>query len=316
MTGDAVPRVSVLVLVSERPGDLCALYRAYAGALRARGWSFEFVFVTQPWERERSRALEDLAARGEPIRIERSRTGETDATLLRRAATVARSDRYLTMPGHPRVDAEEAMELLDALDEGADLAVARRRPRVDAWINRVQTRVFHGLLRAATGVALDDVASGVRALRREVLEEVPLYGDFHRFLPVFASHRGYVVRQVDVPQHRGDRHTRLHGPGVYLRRVIDLLAVFFLVRFTYKPLRFFGLVGSLIGAAGAVILAVLFVQRIGGQAIANRPLLLLGVLLVVLGVQAFALGLIGEIIVHFNVPGRRRYRLAGDGDEE
>jgi hypothetical protein len=97
---------------------------------------------------------------------------------------------------------------------------------------------------------------------------------------------------------------------VYVRRVIDLLGLFFLLRFTEKPLRFFGVVGSALGATGAVILAVLLVQRLAGEGIANRPLLLLGNLMVVLGVQAFALGLIGEIIVHLHAGTRRPYRLA------
>lgn len=313
---DPAPAVSVLLLVSERPGDLETIYREHARALRSRGWSFEFVVVAQPWQRERTAPLDELTREGEPIRVEHTPTGASEAMLLREAAAVARSDLLLVLPGYPRVEAEGAVQLLDAVEEGAELAVARRHPRVDSRLNRLQTSLFHVLLRAATGVGLDDVASGVRAMRREVLEQVPVYGDFYRFLPVFADRQGYTVTQVDAPQHPDERRTRLHAPGEYLRRAIDLLAVFFLARFTYKPLRFFGLVGSLLGAAGAAILAVLFVQRVGGQPIADRPLLLLGVLLAVLGAQAFALGLIGEIVVHFNVPGRRRYRLASEDERE
>ena len=102
---------------------------------------------------------------------------------------------------------------------------------------------------------------------------------------------------------------RIYSPGVYLRRLIDVMGLLFLLRFTDKPLRLFGLVGSVVTLGGAAILGVIFVQRLAGQGAADRPLLLLGVLLLTLGIQAIALGLIGEMIVHLNAPRRRAYRL-------
>ena len=149
-------------------------------------------------------------------------------------------------------------------------------------------------------------------MRREVLDELPLYGDFYRFLPVLAIREGYRVEEMSCPQHSRDSRTRVYWPGVYLRRMIDLLNLFFLLRFTFKPLRFFGLMGSGLGIVGSGILAVLLLQRLQGQPIANRPMLLLGVLLVTLGLQMFALGLVGEIIVYLQAPYRRSYRLASD----
>jgi hypothetical protein len=167
------------------------------------------------------------------------------------------------------------------------------------------------------GQKIHDVASGVRAMRPEVLERVPLYGDFARFLPLFAVRDGFSVVEVPVPQHERDVRARLYRPGTYLRRLVDLLGLFFLLRFTEKPLRFFGMLGSLLSLAGGLILAVLSLQRLAGQGIADRPLLLLGVLLVVLGVQAIALGLIGEIIVHLGAAQRPTYRVLGEeeGDQ-
>ncbi len=170
--------------------------------------------------------------------------------------------------------------------------------------------MFHRLTRWFTGIELRDIASGVRAIRREVLEDLPLYGDLYRFLPVLAARDGYRVRELDTPQHRADARARVYRPSVYFRRLLDLLGLYFLVRFREKPLRFFGLVGALLAAVGGILLVVLFVQRVGGQGIADRPVLLLGVLLVVLGVQAIALGLVGEIIVHVHAARFRRYRLS------
>ena len=137
-----------------------------------------------------------------------------------------------------------------------------------------------------------------------MLSVLPLYGDFARFLPVLAAHRGYRLVEVPLAQDVRDRGTRVYAPGIYLRRAIDVLGLFFLLRFTEKPLRFFGLVGSALAGTGAVMLFYLLIVRLHQQGIGSRLLLLLAMLLVTLGVQAIALGLIGEIVVHLDPPGR------------
>jgi hypothetical protein len=199
--------------------------------------------------------------------------------------------------------------LLDALQGGADMAVASRFPRVDGWLNRLQSRAFHRMIGGLTDRRFHDIACGVRLIRRPVAEALPLYGDLHRFLPALALREGYRVVEVPVPQHPSDARTRVYRPGVYLRRLLDVAAFFFLAKFTEKPLRFFGLVGSVFFGLGAVTSLVLLVERLAGQRIADRPLLLLAVLLIALGVQLMGLGLVGEIIVHLRSPHRRAYRV-------
>lgn len=302
-------QVSVLVPVSERPENLADLFETYSSPLRDSDWSYEFVFALEPFYHDLADQLAPLIDDGERIQVVEAGQVVGEASLVKRAADLASGDYLLTLPAYYRVQPESLNSLLETVEEGADLAVARRWPRKDPWINQIQTRVFHFLLRGISGRRFDDLACGVRAMRRQVLEEVPLYGDFFRFFPVLAVSQGYHVEQVEGGHHPEDRRPRVYSPGVYLRRLIDLLGVFFLVRFTYKPLRFFGLVGSGVSLVGAAILGVLFVQRVGGEGIADRPLLLLGVLFITLGVQAIALGLIGEIIVHLNAPERPGYRV-------
>ncbi len=190
------------------------------------------------------------------------------------------------------------------------MVVANRSPRLDSWLNRVQSAGLPPDPRRASPIRrFHDMACGVRVMRRPVAESLPLYGDLHRFIPALALREGYLVDEVPVPQHPNDARMRMYSPGVYARRVLDIATFFFLAKFTEKPLRFFGLVGSLFFVAGAVTSLVLLVERLGGQAIANRPLLLLAVLLVALGVQLMGLGLVGEIIVHLRAPHRRAYRV-------
>lgn len=314
--GGVAPDVSVVVPVTERPVPLDELYREYAAGLREAGYAAEFIFVAPAWRRPQLEPLRRLREEGEPVRVLEVGGEVTEAGLLKAAADRARGDVLMTLPAYYRVEPGALPELVEAVaEDGVDVATACRSPRRDAWINRLQNRVFHGLLRVLVGSRVADTACGVRAMRPEVVESVPLYGDFYRFLPVLASREGYRVRELEARQHERDTDPRVYRPGVYVRRVIDLLGLFFLTRFTYKPLRFFGLVGSALGGTGLAVLAVVFVQRISGQAAADRPLLVLGVLLATLGLQAVALGLVGELIVHFSVPERPGYRVVEDTGE-
>lgn len=305
------PDVSVIVPVTERPEPLNQIYAEYSRAIDGSGRSYEFLFVVEPYRHSTVEALRPLAEAGEPIRVIESGHPVGESTLLKLGANRANGDVLVVLPAYHRVVPASIPSLVQRVEEGADLANARRWPRRDSWLNRLQTRALHGLVTRLARGRLRDVGSGVRALRPEVLRDMALYGDFFRFLPVLALRDGYSVVEVDAEQHPKDAKLRVYSPGTYLRRAIDVFGLFFLSRFTYKPLRFFGLIGSLLSGVGGVILVVMFIQRLGGQGLANRPLLLLAVLLFTLGVQAVALGLIGEIIVHFNAPNRRPYRVAG-----
>lgn len=308
-TGPADVRlISVVVPVVERADDLVALYRSFAGELDRRGEEHEFLFVfdggfTAPPE------LTAVSREQESVRLfSFARTfGETAA--LRLGIERSRGDVILTLPAYFQVQVEGVGPLLDALQSGADVVVANRSPRLDSWLNRLQSRAFQRMVGGASGRRFHDIACGVRAMRRPVAEALPLYGDLHRFLPALALREGYRVEEVAVPQHPNDARTRVYRPGVYLRRLLDIAAFFFLAKFTEKPLRFFGLVGSVFFGLGAVTCLVLLAERLAGQGLANRPLLLLAVLLVALGVQLIGLGLVGEIIVHLRSPHRRAYRV-------
>ncbi len=303
--------VSVIVPVTERPEPLDELYRELSAPFRADGRSFEFIFVTEPWGRSLATGLAALAAEGEPVRALLTGQVVGETAQIKIALGQCRGEIVVIHPAYRRVEAAALTTLVARVESGADVATARRWPRRDSWISRVQTRAFHRLIVGLGAGEMQDIGSGVRAARREVLREIPLYGDFGRFLPLAAQREGYLVEEVPVPQHPHERRTRVYSPGVYLRRVIDVIGLMFLLRFTEKPLRFFGLTGALLTAGGGLILLVLGLQRLGGESLADRPLLLLGLLLVVLGVQSIALGLIGEIIVHLHATRRRTYRIAG-----
>ncbi|MEP7065092.1 MAG: glycosyltransferase [Gemmatimonadota bacterium] len=304
-----LPEVSVIVTVVERPEPLDALYREYAAVLASCGRSFEFIFVAHPFFHEMLAPLRALQRQNEPVRIVESPRSIGETALLRTGLAEARGTIVITVPAYRQVQPSALRELLAAVDGGVDLAVARRWPRLDSRVNRFQHLALHLTAGKLANGTLHDVACGVRAARRDVLQDIPLYGDFARFLPLLAIYNGYNVVEVPSEQHPSDLPRRVYGAGVYVRRLIDVLGLYFLLRFTEKPLRFFGLIGAVLAGTGGIALLVMFVQRMLGQPLGNRPLLLLAVLLATLGVQAIALGLVGEMIVHFNASRRRSYRL-------
>ncbi len=176
----------------------------------------------------------------------------------------------------------------------------------------IRRKTFHWLVGSIIGNSFNDLGCGARALKRAVAEEVPIYGDQHRFLPLLAIRRGFRVKEIQVEQSARDRYEGGYKPRVYVRHLIDILTVFFLVlvRFTKRPLRFFGTIGSMTFALGGIFLAYVLIERVFFDvALADRPALLLSSLLVVLGLQIFALGLLGELIIFTHAQDIKEYTV-------
>jgi len=305
------PAVSVIVIVSGKHQGLDELYLEYRSVFDEFEETVEFLFVAEPGMRAELKQAQSLASARRPVRVFEVATSMGESSLLLLGRDQSRGSILVTLPAYRRIEPKEILRLVERVREGVALVSAVRIPSDDDhFLNRLQRRAFHFLLRRLVGARFRDVACGVRVMRPEVLYDVPLYGDAFRFLPLLAAREGFDVEEIEVAQHARDQHLKVYSPGTYLRRFVDLVGMAFLSRFTQKPLRFFGLIGSTLALSGGLVLVVTVLQRFAGTPLANRPALVLGVLLVVLGLQAIALGLIGEIIVHFSVGDRPGYRLA------
>lgn len=222
----------------------------------------------------------------------------------------------LTSPQYVQVDPLDLGAMLGALDQGADVVCPIRTKRIDPLLNRMQSALFNWAIRQIIRGEFHDLNCYLRAFRREVLADVSVYGDLYRFLPVIAHRQGYRVVEVPVRHVKEWGRAGFFGVGVYVRRMLDLLGVVFLTRFTLKPLRFFGSVGIVCGSLGGLILFVLFLQKVLYDApLYQRPLLTLGLLLVMLGVQIFGFGLVGEIIIYTQARNLRGYRIESEWDD-
>jgi glycosyltransferase involved in cell wall biosynthesis len=312
--GAAPPRwdVSVVVPVVERHDDLEALHREFSEELTRLGKTFEFLFVVDGGQASVVPALKDLKRRSaDEITIVVLGRSFGESAALTVGLERARGRVVVTLASYFQVEPSGMARALASIEGGADLAVGRRHPRVDSPLNRLQSSFFHFLVRKMTGTRFHDISCGFRAMRREVAEGLGIYGDLHRFIPILALNRGFRVVEVEIPQRPEDTKLRYAGVGIYLRRVLDILSVFFLIKFTRKPLRFFGLIGTSLFATGfAFALYLVAYKFLGFGPIANRPLLLLGVLLMVLGVQTLSIGLLGEIIIFTHARDIREYQIA------
>jgi glycosyltransferase involved in cell wall biosynthesis len=305
-----LPKVSVVIPVCSRVDDLSALVPEYAEALAQSGIDFEVIAVVDGPKMAALDTLRSMCRSNPWLRVVEFSREFGEAAALTAGFSVGTGDVFLTLPAYYQIDPAEIPRLVEEAGDRDDMLISVRWPRFGSPIEKTRRNMFHGLLRFITGLKYRDLGCNVRLLKRKVVEETALYGEQHRFYPALASRQGFRVREVELKQSSEDRFRGHYRIREYLHRVLDILTVFFLIRFTKKPLRFFGMIGTLVGSVGALLVTIMVVQRMFfGIALADRPALLLSSLLVVLGVQIFALGLIGELIIFTHAGQMKEYAI-------
>lgn len=301
---------SVIVPVESRFDDLSELLPQYAAAIATANVDFEIIVVLDGLKDELVRTLQKLGETSEWLRVVQFSREFGQSAALMAGFSEAKGDVIVTLPAYWQVEPTELPKLLAAADSEDDMLIAVRWPRAGSAFENLRRKMFHGLLKFITALDYRDLGCGVRLFKREVADEIPLYGDQYRFLPLLAVRRGFRVREVELKQSESDRFRGRYRIRDYVHGVLNVMTVFFLVRFTKKPLRFFGSVGFLAAGVGAIFVFVLVAQRLFfDQALADRPALLLGSLLIVLGVQLFGLGLLGELVIFSHAAESKEYAI-------
>ncbi|HVC31399.1 MAG TPA: glycosyltransferase [Steroidobacteraceae bacterium] len=312
MTDSASGKVDISVIIpvgNRHAADLLGLYADYKAGLDALGSSYEVIMVLDGPRPEAAADVQRLLSCGDRVCVISLTRRFGEATALVAGFQRASGGIILTLPAYHQVRGDEIGRLVRALGV-TDLAIGRRWPRAGSRLETMRRNAFHRTLGSITGQRFHDLGCGARAMKRRVLEEINLYGDQHRFLPVLASRVGFRVLEVELRQSPLDRFDGAYPPREYMRRALDICTVFFLVRFTKKPLRFFGMVGVSTFLVGAALVAWLALDRlVFRHPLADRPALLLSSLLVVLGMQLFALGLLGELIIFTHARDIKDYQI-------
>jgi dolichol-phosphate mannosyltransferase len=288
--------ISVVIPVQDEERSVALLYDELRSALEPLDTPWEAIFVDDGSTDGTFSALTRLHAAEQNVRVVRLRRNFGKAAALVAGFDQARGETVVTIDGDLQDDPAEIPRLLAKLDEGFDLVSGWKTRRRDPLSRRILSRIFNRVTSAFSGVRLHDMNCGLKTYRAEVVHGLRLYGELHRFIPVLAHYRGYRIAELPV-NHRPREHGRSrYGVERYVRGFLDLLTVSFIGRYRHRPLHLFGGLGLILGFIGSAILVYLTVVKALGHAIGQRPLLLLGVLLVVIGMQFFSLGLISEMI--------------------
>jgi len=302
--------VSVLVPVLDEAATVEELALRVAAVLDRLGRSFEIVFVDDGSRDGTAERVRAARARDPRVRLVRLRRNFGKAAALSAGFDQSRGAILVTMDGDLQDDPEEIPRFLDTLERGGlDLVSGWKRQRRDPAGKRLPSLLFNWVTRRLAQVDLHDFNCGFKAYRREVLGEIAVYGELHRYIPVLASRRGFAVGEIEV-----EHHPRLHGVSKYgwdrlYKGLLDLITVLFITRYTRRPLHLFGTAGLAFLSAGFAINLYLAILWARGAHLSNRPLLLLGVLLMLLGIQVLTTGLIGEMITFKNFRRRDSYSI-------
>ncbi len=289
--------LSIVVPVLNERDNLADMHRQLTHVLGLLDGSYEIIFVDDGSTDGSVRLGRELAELDPHVTLVELRRNFGKATALQAGFQVAKGQIIITMDGDLQDDPNEIPRFLDALRDGFDLISGWKRTRHDPLTKTLPSKLFNFATSSLTKVSLRDFNCGFKAYRREVVETLDLYGDLHRYIPVLAHAKGFRVGEIPVLH-----HPRLNGKSKYsferfLRGAFDLITILFLSTFQRRPLHLFGLVGLLFVLSGSAIDGYLSVLWFLGEGpIGNRPLLVLGTLLITLGIQVLICGLLAEMI--------------------
>lgn len=305
--------LSVVVPVYNEEESLPRLVEELHAALGPTKLHYELVLVDDG-SRDRSfHVLQKLAESDPSLSVVRFRRNFGQTAAMQAGLDASRGDVVVTMDADLQNDPRDIPMMLKKLDEGYDLVAGWRADRKDPFINRrLPSMLANKLISTITKVHLHDYGCTLKALRGDVAREMRLYGEMHRFIPAIANWMGVAIAEVKVNHRARQFGKSKYGIGRTLRVVLDLLVVRFIQSYMVKPMQVFGLSGLLAGFAGFAICAWLAVEKLAfDRTLSDRPLLLLGVLLIMVGIQLGSLGLVADMVArtYHEAQDKRTYHI-------
>lgn len=306
------PGISVVIPVFDEVDSLEELYEGITASCDSIGRGHEIVFVNDGSRDGSDRKLDELAARDPKVRVIHFRRNFGKSPALAAAFERVRGDIVLTLDADLQDDPAMIPDFVERIDAGADLVSGWKKRRHDPIGKTFPSKVFNWMVRRLSGIPLKDFNCGFKAYRIECIRELSVYGGFHRFLPVLAGAKGFRIEQL-VVNHRARKHgVSKFGVKRFFDGILDLMTVLLVTKYRTRPLHFFGIPGSLLGGLGLALLFYLTVLWFLGEAIGGRPLLTLGVLLTITGLQFLCFGLLGELLVRTTVAPREIFSIRAE----
>jgi len=290
--------LSIVIPVFNESGSLEDLLNSLHAALAPLARPYEIIFVDDGSRDGTSEKLEALHAKDPMAKVIQLRDNFGKAVALSVGFEHASGDIIFTMDGGLQDDPQEIPHFLEKLDEGFDLVSGWKFKRMDPVGKTLPSRIFNRAVSLMTGIKLHDFNCGFKCCRKDVIRNIRIYGELHRFIPVLARWKGFRVAEIKV-----EHHPRIHGVSKYgmerfTRGFLDLLTILFLTRYLKRPLHFFGGIGLLCLIPGMALSAFFAVQWLLGYPMHVRPLMVFGWVAIIMGIQFISMGLLGEMLIH------------------
>ena len=290
--------VSIVVPLLNEADSLKELTECINEQLQSINKKFEIVFIDDGSTDNSIDVLKSLKTKHPEIHIIQFNRNFGKSAALSEGFKTATGDIVITMDADLQDDPAEIPRLIAEIEKGNDLVSGWKQKRNDPITKTIPSKFFNFFTRRLTGIKIHDFNCGLKAYRREVIKAIPVYGELHRYLPVLAHWLGFKVGELVVTHHARKHGYSKFGVKRFFNGFFDLLTVLFITRFRQKPLHLFGFMGLGSSLLGLIVLAYLSVLWIQGYGIGQRPLFFLGVLLIIVGVQFFSIGLIGEMLIN------------------
>lgn len=301
--------LSLVIPIYNEVESIPKLYQKLSVVLEEQRCIYEVIFVDDGSTDGTFAALRELNGRDPHIRVIQFRRNFGKTAALVAGFDHCRGEVIITMDADLQDDPEEIPHFLEKLTDGYDLVSGWKKDRQDPLTKTLPSKVFNKVVSASTGIHIHDFNNGFKAYRREVTEELKLYADLHRFIPVMATWRGFRVAEIPVKHHPREYGKSKFGAGRFAKGMLDFFKVLFLTRYMQKPLHLFGSIGAALIGLGMIFGLYLTEEHFRVGNIAGRPLLVLSVLLMITGVQLFSLGLIGEMLRHVSYRRAEEYSV-------
>lgn len=292
-------KISVVIPLFNEEESIRPLYNDLKKTLKNISCDHEIIFVDDGSTDKSLHVIKDLARYDNHVHYLSFRTNYGKSAALQIGFKYASGDAIITMDADLQDDPEEIPNLLRKLEEGYDLVSGWKKKRYDPFIKKYSSRFFNFVTRFFSKVKIHDFNCGLKAYRRTVVQSINVYGELHRYIPVLAGWKGFSITEIPVKHHPRRYGKTKFGISRFFKGFIDLITVLFTIRYIKRPMHLFGFVGLLTALLGGFISLWLTYEKIFlGRGINNRPIFFLGILLIIVGIQFFAIGLLGELFVH------------------
>ncbi len=305
-------KVSVVVPVYNEKENVGILYGKIRDVMEKNGYDYEIIFVDDGSNDGTFDILERLAAKDKKLKVIRFRRNFGQTAAMACGFDYATGDVIVSMDGDLQNDPEDIPRLIEKLNEGYDVVSGWRKQRQDEFKRVFLSRIANWLIGKITGVRLHDYGCSLKAYRSDVAKNLHLYGELHRFIPVLAHIYGANITEIPVRHHKRQFGKSKYNLSRTFRVIVDLVLMYFMQKFMTRPIHFFGIAGFLLFFAGFAIDAYLAFEKIVfGVNIGNRPLLLMGVLLILTGINLGGIGILSEFLtrIYYESQNKKIYNV-------